>query len=214
MTEKPQRIGLWGGSFNPPTLAHKALADFVFSALSLDRLIWVVAPHNPEKDPTTLAPFAHRVAMVDQVLENEPQMTSSDIEQRNGSSWTIDTVKTLRKDHPDDTLIFIMGTDNWLGFHGWGEGFDKILHHVSIVILNRPGYDHNRTAQASGIFQSLEVSTPEQLKKAGSWCLVDNPLWDMAATRVRQAILNGEVSNDVAPATMAYIHQYQLYENR
>lgn len=212
MPEKIQRIGLWGGSFNPPTLAHKALAEYVFSCLSLDRLLWIVSPNNPEKDPAQLAPFDHRLAMVARVLAGMPGMQASDIEQRNGSSWTIDTVKLLRRDFPDDFLFLIIGADNWLGFHGWGDGFDEILQHVSIVVLRRPGYGVD--AEAARLFADKQVAGPENLKKSGSWCPVDNPLIDMSATSVRHSVAKGERSTSIQAETADYIRTHGLYRNQ
>lgn len=210
--EKSKRIGLFGGSFNPPTLAHKALADFVFSTLDLDMLLWVVAPHNPEKDPATLAPFRHRFEMVRRVLQDTPGMTPSDIEERNGSSWTIDTVRALRRDYPDQDLFLVIGADNWLRFHTWGDGFDEILSPVSIAIMQRPGFDLT-VAPSSGIFRDLQVSGPAQLKKANSWCFVENPLIDMAATQAREALKAGRTPDGLAPETLAYIRENGLYSS-
>lgn len=212
MSKNIRRIGLWGGSFNPPTIAHKALAEYAFSSLKLDEMHWIVTPHNPEKDISTLAPFEHRLKMVNQVLQDNPSMQSSDIEQRLGSSWTINTVKALRNEFPDDYLFFMMGTDNWLGFHLWGDDFAEILDYVSIVIFNRPGLDHNDTAEATKIFHDHRVQSPDNLKKSGSFYILDNPIFDMSATEVRNALRNNQPTDYITSETLSYINENNLYK--
>lgn len=212
MSEKPKRIGLWGGSFNPPTTAHKALADFAFSEIHLDEMHWIVCPHNPEKDPSTLAPFEDRLAMVKQTLSDRDNMYPNDIEHILGSSWTINTVKALRKQWPDDDLFFMMGTDNWLGFHQWGGNFAEILDYVSLVIFNRPGDHDATTAEAGKILASQKADNVTDLKKSGSWYILNNPLFDMSATQARKALADGQVPTQLAPETVNYIEQHQLYK--
>jgi nicotinate-nucleotide adenylyltransferase len=212
MTAKYKRIGLWGGSFNPPTLAHKALANYAFSALKLEELHWIVTPQNPEKDALTLAPFKHRLQMVDRILQDHNGMLANDIEHRQGSSWTVNTVKALRKEMPDDYLFFMMGTDNWLGFHLWGDDFSEIFDYVSIVVFNRPGLTPNEQAEASKIFSERRVTSPDNLQKSGSFYILDNPLYDMSATQVRQALVNGELPEQITADTLQYINDNNLYK--
>lgn len=211
MAENSRRTGLFGGSFNPPTIAHKALADFAFSAAKMDRLLWVVTPHNPEKDPATLAPFPDRVNMVDLAIQGHPGMESCDIEQRLGSSYTLNTLKALRKEMPDDYLFFLMGTDNWLGFHTWDEDYKEIMDYASIIVLQRPGYDLASQAKASHLFQHQRVDQPDLLGKSGNWCIVENPQIDMAATYIRHAIQNGKTPEGIADNILEYIRAHDLY---
>lgn len=211
-TEKMRRIGFFGGSFNPPTVAHKALADFAFDALSLDLLLWVVAPHNPEKDPATLAPFNHRYQMVKKYIEDRPAMQASDIEEKNNSSWTIDTVRNLRAMYPNDALYFIIGTDNWLGFHLWGRDYEQILENVSIVILERPEYEQAAHAAASGIFADMRADDPSALKPYGTWCILQNPQFNVAATHIRKALQNGEEPPHLHDDIHDYIKENRLYQ--
>ncbi len=205
------RIGFFGGSFNPPTIAHKALADFAFESCGLDRLMWIVSPHNPEKDIKTLAPFADRLAMVEQVLAYRPQMSPSDIEQNLGTSYTIHTVRKLRQKYPDDTLIWFMGTDNWEGFHLWGTDYEKILHNVSIVVLERPGYSNVETCLSSATFSDQHVTSPQDLKPFNSWTVLSNELMDVAATEVRKAAGLGIKHEHITDETWAYIVEHGLY---
>ncbi|MDB5478270.1 MAG: nadD [Alphaproteobacteria bacterium] len=208
---KTNRIGLWGGSFNPPTLAHKKLADFAFAALALDEMHWIVTPQNPEKDPATLAPFEHRFQMVSEVIADNPGMKADDVEQKLGSSHTINTVRALRREYPDDHLYFLMGADNWMGFHNWGKDYAEILDYVSIAVMYRPGYKRLEEAQATAIFADIIVRTPQDLQAKKTICFIENPMIDMAATQVRQALARGETPNQISAQTLNYIRYHRLY---
>lgn len=213
MTQKHfRRIGLWGGSFNPPTLAHKALADFTFSQLELDEMRWVICPHNVEKDPATLAPFEHRYAMVDMVLCNDEYMIPDDIEQKQGSSLTVDTVSFFREKYPEDYLFFLMGADNWLGFHKWGDRDTKaIFDKVSIIVMHRPGYPSLSTAVSNELFAEKQVHTVQSLKKSNSFLIIENPLYDVAATNVRKQIANNQHPEHIDKDVFDYIKKHNLY---
>jgi nicotinate-nucleotide adenylyltransferase len=212
MIKNLRRIGLWGGSFNPPTLAHKSLAEFTFSALNLDIMEWIICPSNPTKDPATIAPFIHRFTMVNALLDDQASMNANDMEERLGYSLTINTVKALRQYYPEDYLFFLMGADNWHSFHEWGGDFKEILDYVSLVIMDRPGSDSLENAPSSRIFADKRVYAPNDLKKSGSWYILDNPNYDMSATQAREALAKGDRPTHIlAPQTIEYICQNNLY---
>jgi nicotinate-nucleotide adenylyltransferase len=208
------RIGIFGGSFNPPTIAHKALADYAFAMLNLDKLLWVVCPQNVDKDPKNLAPFEHRMKMVELILSDRPKMEASRIEEHQFSTETIVTVSKLRKEHPDDHLFFLMGMDNWKSFHKWGDDYAEILDKVSIVVFQRPKYEGLDAIEASREFATARVELPSALQKSGSWIALENPLYDMAATQARDALAASRSAalHDILHAdTLAYIKREGLY---
>ncbi len=207
-------MGLFGGSFNPPTIAHKDLADYAFSSLGLDRMLWVVCPQNVDKDPKTMAPFDHRVKMVELILADRPKMEASRIEENQSSTETIHTVRNLRATHPGDHLFFMMGTDNWKAFHQWGHDYAEILGEVSLVIFQRPGFEGLDAMPASKEFSAARVSKPSELQKSGSWIVLENPLYDMAATQAREALSaerHAAAQELLHADTMAYIKREGLY---
>lgn len=210
--KKIARIGLFGGSFNPPTMAHKALSEFVLDALGLNELIWIISPHNPDKDPATLAPFDHRKNMVDKYLKNNVNMKSTDIEQRNNSSWTIDTVRSLRQLYPHEALFFIIGADNWQNFHLWGRDYEEILDHVSLIILERPGYEKAKNAESSRIFADKHVETADRLEPFGTWYILPHPQIDVAATQIREALQQGKEPPHLHSDIHDYIKEHNLYQ--
>lgn len=205
------RIGLYGGSFNPPTIAHKALADFIFKSVNLDKLYWMISPQNPLKDPHTLAAFPHRLAMVQKILDGDPNMVASDLEERLGSSWTINTVRYLKNENPEDELYLFMGADNWLRFHEWGDDRAAIFDYVSIIVMPRPGYEGLMDCPSSHQFKDFFVSNVDQIKPTESWTILESPIIDVAATDVREAATHAEKHPHIEDAIWDYIVKHRLY---
>ena len=106
-----QRIAIFGGSFNPVTKAHLAIAQFTLNELKLDKLIFVPAYQSPFKKGQNLASGQDRIAMINLVLK--PKMCCSSFEiDRQGISYTIDTVKYFKNKYPEAELFWIIGTDH------------------------------------------------------------------------------------------------------
>lgn len=210
-SSKSDRIGLFGGSFNPPTLAHFALAQFMIDAGNLDRLQWVVTPHNPLKDRTTLAPFADRMAMVERLIAQQQNMQASDVEQTLGSSATLNTVRHFRDKQPHDDLFFFMGADNWQTLHLWGNDYPELFNHVSIIVLQRPGCGDLEMAPVTQEFAHMRYSSIEKLPGRGGWLVLDNPVMDVSATQVRTDIQAGKKPAQISEDTWQYIAARGLY---
>jgi nicotinate-nucleotide adenylyltransferase len=187
------------------------MADEAFKALSLDKLWWIVAPHNPLKDLRTLAPFNDRLEMVRRILPAHSKMEASDLEHRLQSSITLNTVRHIRKNHPDDVLFLLMGMDNWETLHLWGNDYAEIFNYVSIAIFNRPGYDGFDTAPATKQFKDKRVESISTMKKSGTWYLLDNTRMNVAATTIRKLLSQGQIPEAVDPAVLDYIRQKSLY---
>ena len=206
------RIGIWGGSFNPPTLAHKAMADEAFKLLQLDEMWWIVAPHNPLKDIATLAPFENRMEMVKLVLAPGSSMKASDLEQRLKSSITTNTLSHIRADYPEDSIFLLMGMDNWETLHLWGDDHPQLFGYASIAVFKRPGYSGFEKAPATLEFADKRVMSADEIKKSGSWYLMDNVQMDVAATRIRKSLSQGEIPDSIDPVVLDYIRQKGLYK--
>lgn len=135
--ERGMRVGLFGGSFNPPHEGHLHVARTARRALSLDRVIWLVSPGNPLKDKAQAAPLARRMAQT-QALATGPSMIVSDLEARLGSPYTIDTLRALKRRFPGVRFTWIMGSDNLAGFHRW-RNWRAIARMIPIAVVDRPG---------------------------------------------------------------------------
>ncbi len=134
------RIGLLGGSFNPAHRGHRHISLAAMRALGLDELWWLVSPGNPLKEGTKdMAPFEARFASAQQLARGAP-IRVSDFEQREGTRFTVDTVRRLKQRHRNDRFIWLLGSDTLPNFHFWRD-WRGLAREVPIAVICRPGYD-------------------------------------------------------------------------
>jgi nicotinate-nucleotide adenylyltransferase len=131
------RIGLYGGSFNPPHRGHAHVARLALQRLGIDRIWWLVSPGNPLKSVDGLPDIGQRLAAVRRVA-NHPRAVITDLEARLGTRYTIDLVRRLKALRPSVRFVLIIGADNWATFHRWG-GWKEIARLVPIAVIDRPG---------------------------------------------------------------------------
>lgn len=132
-----QRIGLFGGSFNPPHAGHAAVIRTALSRLQLDRVWVLVTPGNPLKDHSALPPVAERAAQL-RALIDDPRIDISDIEAQAGLRYSRDTVRYLVRRCPDIHFVWVMGADNLASFHRW-QDWQRIVETLPIAVIDRPG---------------------------------------------------------------------------
>ncbi len=130
------RIGLLGGSFNPPHLAHRAISLFALKRLQLDRVWWLVTPGNPLKQPGPLHDLAERSQAARRVA-NDPRIDVSCLESVIGTRYTVDTITYLRRRVRGLHLVWIMGSDNLAQFHRW-QNWRRIASEMPIAVIDRP----------------------------------------------------------------------------
>ncbi len=130
------RIGLLGGSFNPPHQAHRAISLFALKRLQLDRVWWLVTPGNPLKDNDGLHALAERAAAA-QKMAADPRIEISCLEAVIGTRYTADTINYLRRRASRLRFVWIMGADNLAQFHRW-QNWQRIAAQVPMAIIDRP----------------------------------------------------------------------------
>src|SRR6201996_2889316 len=130
------RIGLLGGSFNPPHAAHRAISLFALKRLNLDRVWWLVTPGNPLKDRGALHDLNERAEAARQ-MANDPRIDISCLEAVIGTRYTVDTITYLRRRTAGARLVWIMGADNLAQFHRW-QNWQRIAASVPMAIIDRP----------------------------------------------------------------------------
>jgi nicotinate-nucleotide adenylyltransferase len=131
------RLGLYGGSFDPIHCGHLILARQALEDLSLDRVIFIPAAESPFKLNHSSAPAADRLAMVQLAVEGEPAFAVDPLEiGRQAPSYTIDTARTYRAQHPGETLFFLVGEDHVAALPKWNE-FAELDQLVQFAILSR-----------------------------------------------------------------------------
>jgi nicotinate-nucleotide adenylyltransferase len=131
------KIGLFGGTFDPPHDAHRAACLIAMRRLGLDRVWWMVTPGNPLKDTRGLSPLADRIAAA-QALANHPRIIVTGLEAAIGARYTFDTVRYLKAHCPGVDFVWIMGADNLRSFHRW-ENWRGIAGLVPIAVVDRLG---------------------------------------------------------------------------
>jgi nicotinate-nucleotide adenylyltransferase len=131
------RIGLLGGSFNPPHEGHALVTRLALTRLRLDRVWWLVTPGNPLKSKAELAALQARVAAASELAAG-PRVAVTDIEAQIGARYTFDTLAWLRRRAPNVRFVWIMGADNLRQFHLWRH-WRAIADLVPIVVVDRPG---------------------------------------------------------------------------
>ena len=130
------RIGLLGGSFNPPHVAHRAISLFAIKRLKLDRVWWLVTPGNPLKDQDGLRDLNERTAAA-RKMASDPRIDVSCLESVIGTRYTVDTISYLRRRASGLRFVWIMGADNLAQFHRW-QNWRRIASEVPIAVIDRP----------------------------------------------------------------------------
>jgi nicotinate-nucleotide adenylyltransferase len=130
------RIGLLGGSFNPPHVAHRAISLFAIKRLKLDRVWWLVTPGNPLKEHGALRDLDARTEAARRMAD-DPRIDVSRLESVIGTRYTVDTITYLRRRASGLRFVWIMGADNLAQFHRW-ENWRRIASEVPIAVIDRP----------------------------------------------------------------------------
>ena len=201
-----ERIGIYGGTFNPPHIGHMNAAAHAIRALNLDRLLLIpdrVAPHKPlpEGSPTP----DQRLEMLKIAAESCPGAEVCDLEMhREGPSYTYETVEQLSKLYPDGELVLIMGTDMFLSFHTWKYP-ERITALASLAVLYR-GDRNERDAVAM---------KKAEMEAAGvAVTLVENPVTVISSTQMRR-LLAFRCAGELLPeGVLDYIRENRLYDTR
>jgi nicotinate-nucleotide adenylyltransferase len=182
------RIGLLGGSFNPPHDAHRAISLFAIKRLKLDRVWWLVTPGNPLKDNGGLHDLDARAEAARQ-MAGDPRIDVSCLESVIGVRYTVDTITYLRRRVAGLRLVWIMGADNLAQFHRW-QNWRRIASEVPIAVIDRPPQSFR--ALAAPAAQALaRYRLPEN--QAGRLADLQPPAWvfltgmklDLSSTRLR-----------------------------
>ena len=194
------RIGLFGGSFNPPHVGHLAVAQAVQAAHALDEVILIPAARPPHKpDEPDMASPSDRLRMTQALAACDPALHVSDVElSRIGPSYSIDTVRALRAERPDDTFFFVIGADTVGELPTWKDA-QTLLREINFVPVNRPGYD-----LSEGLATVARELGEDLATGIGERAVTMQPM-GVSSTTLRKRILADEAWEDLVPAGVATI---------
>jgi nicotinate-nucleotide adenylyltransferase len=143
------KIGLFGGSFNPPHEAHRAASMLALKRLGLDRIWWLVTPGNPLKENAKLPPLDKRIEAARKVAAS-PKIDVTGVEAELGTRYTFDTVTQLRQRRPGVDFVFIVGADNLAHLHRW-ERWRGLLRKVALAVVDRPEFELSSLAAPAAV---------------------------------------------------------------
>lgn len=182
------RIGLLGGSFNPPHEAHRAISLFAMKRLKLDRIWWLVSPGNPLKQGRALNALDERVAAAEK-LAHHPRIDVSCLESVIGTRYTMDTISYLRRRCSGVRFVWIMGADNLAQFNRW-ESWRRIADLVPIAVIDRPPDSFRALSSvAAQTLASYRIDQDEAGtladRRAPAWTFLTGLKSSLSSTRLR-----------------------------
>ncbi len=186
-----RNIGLLGGSFNPAHAGHRHISLEAMKRLGLDQVWWLVSPANPLKDPATLAIYSERLESA-RALAQHPRIQVSDIEQRLGTRYTVDTVAALQQRFPATRFVWLMGADNLQQFHRWRR-WEEIATRIPIAVFDRAPYQHHALASRFAV-RFAKARIPESnlrnlaAKTSPAWGYCFIPPHHASATEIRKTL--------------------------
>lgn len=191
------KIGVYSGSFNPVHFGHIALVDYIIAQGIVDEIWLIRSPQNPLKSSATLLSDDHRAAMLELAIVGHEGLKINTIEDHLPKpNYTVNTLRALQEQHPDDEFHLIIGADNWEIFDRWRE-WGEIVSTFHLIVYPRPGYRYPQVD--AGQYPNVQV--------------VDAPQFDISSTEIRERYKKGEsISHLVAPDVLTYINQNKLYK--
>lgn len=190
-------VGLFGGSFNPPHVAHLVVAEVVRDQFGLDEVWWIPNATPPHKPNDELAAVQHRLAMTERTVEGNPAFRVCGVEvERDGVSYTVETLRVLQDQHPDTDFALILGSDSLDHFADWHRP-DEIAERVPFIVYKRPG----------AIESVADPRFVNDVRYAAA------PVMEISGTEVRARRRAGRSIRYLVPqAVRAYIDDHGLYQ--
>jgi len=202
MTKK--RLGIFGGTFDPPHVGHLILAAEARDQLDLDCTIWVLTPDPPHKRGKEISSLAHRLSMVELVIAEDEGFTLSYVDiNRPGPHYAVDTVKLLKQEYPDQELIYLMGGDSLQGLPDWHKPEEFLSIIDGIGVMRRPGDEID--------LSELVAALPDLPAKLN---FVTAPLLEISAHQIRcRASEHRAYRYYLLPVLYEYIQKNGIYQD-
>lgn len=187
-------IGLYFGSFNPIHIGHLIVANHIAENSEVDKVWFVVSPHNPLKEANSLLNEYHRLHLVNLAIENNSKFRASNVEfSLPKPSYTIDTLTYLAEKFPLEKFSIIVGSDSFQNIHRW-KNFEQLIANYSFIVYKRPGFEIEETHGAKIV-------------------VMEAPLLQISSTYIRQQIKERKSVRYLLPdSVFTYIDENRYYQ--
>ena len=185
-----RRIGLLGGSFNPAHDGHRHISLLALRRLGLDEVWWLVSPQNPLKPAKGMATLAQRMTSA-RAAAHHPRIRVSDIERRLNTRFTVDTIRALKRRHPDIGFVWLIGADNLLQMPAW-KSWQTLFQLVPVAVFARPTYSLRALAGQAAVRFAFDRLPERQARclaqqQPPAWTFLRIRLHSASATAIRAA---------------------------
>lgn len=198
------RLGVFGGSFDPVHNGHLGLARLCLEHAQLDAVWFVPAACQPHKPSGPVASDADRIEMLRLATADEPRFRVSAVEiDRGGVSYTVDTLRTIAAERPDDELFFLMGADTLRDFHLW-HAPDEVLRLATPVVVHRAG-------EPEPDWESFARFAGDECCSVARRLAIEATPSDVSSREIRALVARGGTSSDVPAAVRDFIIDRRLY---
>jgi len=204
MNKEFARLGIFGGTFDPPHIGHLILASEALTQLSLDCVLWVLTNFPPHKAGQPITPLADRLNMLHAALDHDPAFKISHIDiDRPPPHYAVDTVQLLHEQYPSARLVYLMGSDSLVDLPLWHKPKEFILKCDELGVMRRPGEDED--------LERLERQLPGLARRLR---FIDAPLLEISSTELRHKIAkDGSFRYYLPPGVYKIIRQRSYYSD-
>ncbi|HEY3875601.1 MAG TPA: nicotinate-nucleotide adenylyltransferase [Candidatus Kapabacteria bacterium] len=191
------RIGMFGGTFDPPHLAHLIAGERAAEAYELDKLLFVPANVPPHKASLPITPAEHRLAMLRLAIEGNAKFEVSDLEMKRPSpSFTIDSLDEIKSRYGVSSIFLFIGFDQLAMFHSWKD-YERILSENTVVAMNRPSFDI--------------IKSDPLLRERVRFLAI--PQLEISSTDIRSRVREGKSVRYFVPKNVSdYMEKHRLYQ--
>ena len=205
MSERKKRVGIMGGTFNPIHIGHLIIAEAAYEAYDLDEVLFVPSGISYMKDQSEILDAKKRVHMTGLAIEDNPHFALSTIEiDRDGNSYSYETLETLRKQNPNTEYFFLVGSDTLFALETWKHP-EILLPSCTILVAVRNGVPMEKMQEHAKYLEE---------KFGGSIQLLTTPNIEISATDIRNRIAaNRNVKYFVPDSVLQFIEKNNLYKN-
>lgn len=175
---RTERLGIFGGTFDPPHIGHLILAQEAQSQAQLDRVLWVLTPYPPHKERQPITPWRIRLKLVESAIQDDRhfELSRADID-RKPPHYAVDTVKLIRTEFPAARLIYLMGGDSLADLPDWHTPADFVAACDELAVMGRPGWQADLT-ELESVIPGLSVKVS----------FVETTFVDISSNEIRQRI--------------------------